>query len=394
MKKTITVAFMLMFLLVTKGRGADGIEKVLDLIKANNATLKTAQIEKEADCLENHVGTFLASPEVEYARLWGSPTEIRNRTDVSVKQTLDYATLSGMKSRLAKARDGLAGEKLRMTRQTVLLQARQTCIDVVYYNMLRCRLKERVAAMRAIADACKQRMDDGDADVLEYNKSRMGLAEAEAALSRAGIERETLMRSLQQMNGGHAVVLDDTVYTTIALPADFSCWLETVNEESPQLQFLSRQIEVGRREIKLAKAQNLPSISAGYMSEKTFGQHYQGLAVGLSVPLWENKNKTKMARDRMQADECRMREVRQQQADMLQSCYLRAVELQKLSDANQKNLLSLRHVALLDKALECGEITLTDYLLETRSFYEVLAQTIGTIRDCEKAKAELYAMVM
>ncbi len=146
--------------------------------------------------------------------------------------------------------------------------------------------------------------------------------------------------------------------------------------------------------MKLTKVQNLPSFSAGYMSEKTFGQHYQGVSIGISVPLWENKNKMKRARARMQADEYRMNEARQQQADMLQSCYLRAVELQKLSDANHKELLSLRHVALLNKALECGEITLTDYLLETRSFYEVLTQTIGTIRDCEKAKAELYARVM
>lgn len=394
MNKTITLAIFFLLLVGTNSRGADGIENVLAMIEKNNATLKTAQAEMKADCIDNRTGIFLASPEIEYARLWGSPTEIRNRTDVSVTQTLDYATISGMKSRLAKAKDGLAEEKLRMVRQSVLLQARQTCIDVVYYNMLRCRLQERVATMHTIVKACKRRLDDGSTNILEYNKSKIGLAEAEAALSSTNIEREALMETLKQMNGGKAVTLDDTVYATAALPADFSQWIESVNESSPQLQYLGRQIDVGRREMKLAKAENLPRLSAGYMSEKTFGEHYQGISIGLAIPLWENKNKTKSARARIHASEFRIAEVRQQQSNMLKACYQRAVELQKLSDTNSKDILSLRHGTLLGKALDSGEITLTDYLLEMRSYYEVLTQTIGTIRDCEKAKAELYSLTM
>ena len=394
MNKTIILAFISLQLTGMNSRGANGIENVLAMIEKNNATLKTAQAEMKADCLENRTGIFWASPEVEYARLWGSPTEIRNRTDVSVTQTLDYATISGMKSRLAKAKDGLAEEELRMTRQAVLLQARQTCIDVIYYNIMRCRLQERVATMQEIADACKRRLKEGNANVLEYNKAKIGLAEAEAALSSGNIEREALMETLRQMNGGNAVTLDDTVYATAAIPADFSQWLENVNEKSPQLQYIGHQIEVGRREMKLAKAENLPRLSAGYMSEKTFGEHYQGISIGLSIPLWENKNKTKSARARMQANEFRMTEVRQQQSNRLKLCYQRAIELQKLSDTNRKNILSLRHGTLLGKALDNGEITLTDYLLEMRSYYEVLTQTLGTIRDCEKAKAELFSLTM
>ena len=34
----------------------------------------------------------------------------------------------------------------------------------------------------------------------------------------------------------------------------------------------------------------LPKFSAGYSLERTLGQKYQGISVGISIPLWENKN--------------------------------------------------------------------------------------------------------
>lgn len=40
----------------------------------------------------------------------------------------------------------------------------------------------------------------------------------------------------------------------------------------------------------------LPKFSAGYSLERTLGQKYQGISVGISIPLWENKNRVKQAK--------------------------------------------------------------------------------------------------
>ncbi|KAA6308963.1 hypothetical protein EZS27_039465 [termite gut metagenome] len=44
------------------------------------------------------------------------------------------------------------------------------------------------------------------------------------------------------------------------------------------------------------QAMGLPSFLAGYMSEKVVGEHFQDITLGISIPLWENKNRVKQAK--------------------------------------------------------------------------------------------------
>ena len=64
----------------------NGIEKALAEIEANNTTLKAMQKTVEAQKKANHADNTLADPEVGVNRLWGDPSSIGNRTDVSVSQ--------------------------------------------------------------------------------------------------------------------------------------------------------------------------------------------------------------------------------------------------------------------------------------------------------------------
>ena len=44
------------------------------------------------------------------------------------------ATLTGAKRRMAKEQDAMADYQYKVDRQDILLNARQLCIDIIYYN--------------------------------------------------------------------------------------------------------------------------------------------------------------------------------------------------------------------------------------------------------------------
>ena len=152
------------------------IKPVLTSIEENNTTLKSLRETAEAQKVENKTGIYLANPEVGFNYLWGNPTDIGNRTDFSVSQTFDIPTITGMKGRLANGRNDLVEWQYKSDRMNILLEAKQYCIELVYYNALKKELDLRLQHAETIAAGYKERMNKGDANILEYNKVNLNLS--------------------------------------------------------------------------------------------------------------------------------------------------------------------------------------------------------------------------
>lgn len=398
MKRIIIATAALLAWLQLSAQNADytstqnGIGQVLVSIEQNNTSLKALREEVKAQQIGNRTGIFPAGPEVEFNYLWGNPSAIGSRKDFSISQSFDFATISGMKSGMAKRRDMLADLQYKANRQAVLLQAKQLCIDLVYYNALHRELETRLAHAQTIADAYAEKLKRGEANMLEVNKAQMNLSNAQGEVARVEVERQTLLGNLQQLNGGVAVALDGVEYSSLSLPANFETWYEEAEQKNPLLGYVRQQIEVNRQEVRVNRALNLPQLSAGFMSESTLGQKYQGVSVGISIPLWGNKNKVKQAKANVRAAEMRQQEARQYFYDQLQTLYHRAEGFRQTAQGYRHSLTILNSTVLLSKALNAGEISLLDYMTEIGFYYEVINKTLIAERDFEKAKAELYAV--
>lgn len=127
-------------------------------------------------------------------------------------------------------------------------------------------------------------------------------------------------------------------------------------------------------------------------TEKTLGQKYQGANIGISIPLWENKNRVKQAKAGVIAAQTREQESKQQFYNRLQNLYMRANGLQQTAAGYRKSLQSLNNTDLLMKALDVGEINLLNYIVEIGLYYDTVNQTLAAERDFEKALADLSAV--
>jgi outer membrane protein TolC len=136
----------------------------------------------------------------------------------------------------------------------------------------------------------------------------------------------------------------------------------------------------------------LPSFSAGYMSEKVAGEHFQGITLGISIPLWENKNRVKQAKAAVIAAATRQEDSKQQFYHQLQNLYGQTQGLKSIADNYKASLTALDSTDLLKKALDAGEISVLEYVVEMGLYYDVVKQALEAEKDYRKAQAELEAV--
>lgn len=388
-KLVINIVFVAVLFPVT---AQNGYENLLKEIETNSMTLNALREQMEAQKLANRTGIFLENPEVEFNYLWGSPSVVGNRTDFSVTQSFDFPSAYSHRNKISKMENENVGLQYKSERINLLLTAKQLIIEVIYYNALLNQYIVRLENAERIAASYKSQLEKGNANLLESNKANLNLISIQNEVKRLEVERNSRLSQLKTLNGGKDISISNKEFLLTVLPANFEQWYKEAETKSPVLQYLSGQIEINQQQIKLNRSIGAPKFTAGYTSEWVLGQNYQGIAAGISIPLWENKNNVKQAKMQAMASELVLQDSKIQFYNQLQNQYTRAVGLQQTAQ-QYKNALSLyNNEVLLQKALDAGEISLLNYLLEIEYYYSVVNNILEAERDFELAVAELSAI--
>ena len=346
----------------------NSINHILGNIEQNNTTLKALRESAEAQKLENRTGLQLSDPEVGFNYLWGSPSSIGNRYDISVSQSFDIATIAGMKGKVANQKNELVEWQYKADRMNILLEAKNYCLDLIYYNALSKEMQTRLIHAESIEKAIKQKLQSGEANMLEYNKAKLNLSTVKGEIVHIETERKAIVDHLTRLNGNNPVSLDDTDFQNITLPANFTSWFNSAAEKNPALAYAKKEVELSKKQLALNKTECLPSVAVGYMSENVTGESFQGISLGVSIPLWSNKNRIKQAKNAVRAAESRADDARTQLVSKLNILYNRVEGLQNTASTYKESLHNANNTELLKKALDAGEISMLDYLIEIGLF--------------------------
>lgn len=389
--KKLTIS-ILAILISTIVYSQSNIDIVLDSIEQNNTTLKSLSAKFDAQKLQNSTLKNLSELEIGFNYLWGNSNEIGNRTDFSVAQTFDIATLTGMKGNMVDEQNNLVEWQYKAERMNILLEAKQYLIELIYYNALHQEMLLRLQHAQIIENSVNQQFDNGDANVLEYNKAKLNLSLVEGEISSINVERIAILEQLKRLNGGNTISVEDSSYTQPTIPLNFEDWFLIAEQKNPILAYVKQTVEVSKKQVSINKAQNLPEFSVGYMSEKVVGQRYQGITTGVSIPLWTNKNKVKQAEAEVLAAEKNVIDKKQQFYAQLQLQFNRTIGLMENAQQYRNSLETANNTDLLKKALDAGQISILDYIVEIGLYYEVLNRTLEAEKDYQKALAELTAV--
>lgn len=384
------ILFLCMMILnITISANNDEINRILASIEQNNGNLKALRIEADARIAGNREEMMPDDPEAEFAYLWGSPHEIGKRQDVNVSQGFDIPLITGMKKKVVSRENELVELNHQSERTRLLLEAKKLCIELIYNNALREQQNKQLQWVEHVADAYRKQYEKGNIGILAYNNVQLYLTEIKHEVSRMGIEQKRILSQLKRLNGGIAVELTGTQYDLHPLPADFEQWFGQMEQKNPMLKYAYKESELNTYRIKVAKKANLPRFSVGYLMENVVGERYQGVTLGISVPLWRNSQRLQQAKSEAKASEMHAATMRQEFYDAFRAIYQQAQGLQQLILDYHASMRLYDNTELLEKALDLGNISIMDYISEKKLYYERITKVLEAERDYELLYAEL-----
>ena len=367
----------------------NSIDAVLSEVEKNNTTLSALRKQVDAQKLGNRTGIYLKNPEFEFNYLWGNPSDIGNRTDVTITQSFDFPTAYNFKKQIGEARNEQAELEYQKQKRTILLEARLICMDLIYTNALQVEMIKRVNNAQTIADAYNTKFEKGETNIIENNKAQLNLLNIRKEAEVIEINRNALLSELALLNGGLTIQLNDISFLSPEIPVDFEQWYLVAEQNNPLLNWLKQEIEITQQQEKLNLAMSLPKMYTGYMSEKVVGVNYRGITVGISIPLWENKNTVKYAKAQTTAIQGIADDNKLNFYHQLKSQHAKAISLQQTVIDYRKLLKDYDNSLLLEKALNKGEISLTDYLFELSFYYHSINSLLEAELKMNKSVAEL-----
>ncbi len=291
--KNITYIILPFLILAIKVNGQASIDSVLANIARNNKTIIANTKYWEAKTLEYQTGLTPYNPKVDYDYLIGTPSNAGNQTEFAITQTFDFPTVYARKKQLSNEQIKQAEFQLNANRQEILLEAKLICLELIYRNKLNSELTIRKQNTEKWLTAFQTSLEKGQGNIMDVNKAKLQLIEINAAFQENLSISNQLNQKLTELNGGIPIQFSDTAFASYALIPDFETLEQEIEAKDPVRKYLEQEKVIGQNEVNLSKSLTLPKFDAGYRYQTILGQQFNGVHLGLTIPLWENKNTVK-----------------------------------------------------------------------------------------------------
>lgn len=362
-------------------------------IMKNNLSLKALSSATSAIKEDNLTGLNLANPEVGLSYMFGSPSDVPNKTNVEVTQSFDFPTLSGAKRRIAKADNEVAETSYLTSRSTIALEVENALISYTYQLALTNELKTQYNDVQALLKHAKLSLEQGTITQIDYNKIELEELALRNDLNMAEVEMEAAKAELTRLNGGSPLTSLPTSWPDVSLPVSFGEWAKNAAHINPELLSLQAELKRAKEEINLRKKEGLPEFSIGYANELVKGSNYHGATIGFSLPLWGNSGRVKAAKASYAAAQVSLQTATDQFLNQKQNEFNKAELLLRTAKQYEEMYTNIRTngETYLKQALEAGRITMFEYMTQREDFFEHALKKLEAQRAFQEARATLYA---
>lgn len=384
--------FLLVFLsvIIHQGYSQNSLDDLLNNALTVNKSLISARDFYNAELVEAKTGNSPDNPEVEYAYLWGDPTSVGTRIDFGITQSFDFPTAYSSRNKLSKIKRQQAGLRLSFVEQQIIINTHQMWVQAVYLNKMRSLLKKRLGNAEMIANAFQRMFDEGETNVLKLNQAKLQLTALSNEMENIELEMLNNNSLITQSNGGKEFPIVDSIFPN-AMNIELDTLLQLF-KYGPQNSIFQGEVQRMEQQKTVVFNQKLPKLKAGYYQETILGTKLSGVRAGITIPLWENANAVKSAEANFvyaQTDAVRFWEQQEIEVrrlyDQWQRLLSQVEEMKELINASNND-------ALLFKALENGEISLTQYYYELDFYFQTKFDLIEFQRNLHLIEAELLSI--
>ena len=340
---------------------------VLESVEKNNTGLKALAKGNEAARLDLRQANNLEGLSVEYSPFFNGNTKGIASSELVVTQGFDFPTLYGARRKAARLQGEAIDLQYRTARRDVLLAAKQLCLDLVHMNKRRALLRERRIAADELLAMFTEKYDKGDATAIELNKIKMERMNLEAELAAAEADRATALEQLRAMNGGVGIECADTLYPPRPDEGYEAVYARAVASDW-QVMAAAAAVDAAGQDVKVSRQGWMPKLEIGFRRNTEGPEASNGFLIGGSIPIFANRHKVKAAKARQAEAEMARTDARLK----AESAARAAVESMRRLGASMAAYdvpLMRQTLRLLRKAVESGQMSVTDYYVEADGVY-------------------------
>ena len=367
-RQILSIAIVLMAL--APNIVANNIDYVLQQIKLNNTQLKVLNAEIEAQTADIKSSNNLSDPTIDGAYLFGVGS-IGDKWELGVSQEFDWPGIYSARGKVNKARIEALAQSYAQKQIQIFSEARNICLEIICLNR-RIKFENNILAnLDSLYDKSLKGLEYGEISILDTNKlkiERLGVTQSIAG------NKALLQAKIKQLEGLNGNIPLNDVASLSDYPEQqlhsLDEYLSQMKASDPQLRQISSEIEASNKQISVTRMQNLPKFSLGYRHVNEIGDHFNGVGVGLSIPVFENRGKNKAAKAQAIASQLSFDDVISTRTAEITASHQKAVAVRQQLDGYRDALLKCNNIEILDKALYGGQISLINYLLELRYFIE------------------------
>ena len=383
-KLIITIALCLPI-----GMQAQSIDQVLQSIEQNNKELQSQTQLLKAQKMENRTANNLPDPTVSYSSFYKNGAGPGHGTEFVASQGFDFPTQYITRNRQADLANEAIDKQQQAVRRDILLKAKLLCLDMILLNQEKALMDIRKQNADELEALYNQRLEAGDANILEVNKIKMERMNVQTEVAQNHAAHRSALQSLLAMNGNMPLEFADTQYPEVRPILDFMTLRDEVMASDLDLQAMSFATQAAEKQVSVDKQNWLPKLQAGFRRNTDSEMSMNGFVVGGSIPLFSNRKKVQIAKAQAIGAQLMQEDAKLQVENTLMALYNEMKQLKEAMDTYDVPLMH-RSLDLLKQALKEGQISLIEYFVEAESVYKNLQARMQLENQYQKVMATIY----
>lgn len=361
MKKAIIFA-VAAFAAATAGARTLSQAEAIDTIISSNSRLKALRANAEADYQSDlYEAKRLNDPEVEFEHLWGP--DDNKKWNIGVSQSFDWPGAYGKRIRTAESRRQAWTYRYAAEELSLRTSAKEAFAMGVYARRRLDLLQRVYENMDSLRNYITTGYRDGQLTILDVKKIQLELYGLRARIADVSQESMQAGAELAALNDGNALDADFGAYPAEPM-YDLSRYLEYASSANPDVTAAEATAKSARLEADAVAASRMPGFTVGYRHAFEEEQHFNGFAIGVSLPVYSRSRAVKAAKLRATASGFDAAEASASARSAITAAYSVAEKRRNaLSELNDVTL-DESYPRLLLMAYKGGQINVITYIQE------------------------------
>jgi len=365
------------------------IGELLNEIEQNNTELKGYQSFIESQQLENKSANNLPDPQLLGYYLPFGDNATGNYSEYQISQSFEFPTVYGSRSKWNDLKSIQLQTSYAKKRQEVLLEAKSVLVELVFLKKQKAVETERRTQSKQVFDQIQELYDKEQVGILDLNKAKIAWIQEQFVVQQIESEIQIVLSKLKTLNGGKTIdgfTPDIDLINEVATVERL--WQEKLAND-PSLQSLKAAETASLQKVKLEKNKVLPNVALGYNYQGVSGSNYSGFYGGLSIPLWNSKNKVKAAEADYEYKQSNTQVITASLYAQFQETYNRYELMLEKYNEYLTTMGNLNSEQLLFKAYMLGEYSFMDYYVELQFYRNASDRMLQMEKEIQLLQAQL-----